>query len=64
VVALVPAAKVTTDAERFGCGDDSSYSSELLPDELCEQWTLGRCARLRERRLAVMRSWAAGRMCR
>jgi hypothetical protein len=56
VVALAQAAKVTTDAERFGCGDDSGYGGELVPDELCEQWALGRCARLRERRLAVVPS--------
>jgi transcriptional regulator with XRE-family HTH domain len=56
VVALVPAAKVTIDVERFGCGDDSGYGGELLPDELCEQWALGRRARLRERRLGVLRS--------
>ena len=37
-------------------GDDSAYGGELLPDEPYEQWALGPRARLRERRLAVLRS--------
>src|SRR5215207_2785371 len=56
VVELAPAAEVTTDVERFERGDDSAYGGELLPDERYEQWTLGPRARLRERRLAVLRS--------
>ena len=56
VVELAPAAEVTTDVERFERGDDSAYGGELLPDDPYEQWTLGPRARLRERRLAVMRS--------
>jgi DNA-binding SARP family transcriptional activator len=56
VVALAPAAEVTIDVERFERGDDSAYAGELLPDERYEQWTLGPRARLRERRLAVLRS--------
>ncbi len=56
MVELAPAAEVSTDVERFEDGDDSAYGGELLPDEPYEQWTLGPRARLRERRLAVMRS--------
>src|SRR4051794_26527822 len=56
VVALAPAAEVSVDVERFERGDDSAYGGELLPDEPYEQWTLGPRARLRERRLAVLRS--------
>ncbi len=56
VVALAPAAEVTTDVERFERGDESAYGGELLPDEPYEEWTLGPRARLRERRLAAMRS--------
>ena len=56
MVELAPAAEVTTDVERFEGGDDSAYGGELLPDEPYEQWTLGPRARLRERRLALMRS--------
>ena len=56
MVELAPAAEVITDVERFERGDDSAYGGELLPDEPYEQWTLGPRARLRERRLAVMRS--------
>ena len=56
VVELAPAAEVTTDVERFERGDDSAYGGELLPDEPYEEWTLGPRARLRERRLAVLRS--------
>jgi len=56
VVELAPAAEVTTDVERFERGDDSAFGGELLPDERYEQWTLGPRARLRERRLALMRS--------
>jgi DNA-binding SARP family transcriptional activator len=56
VVELAPEADVTTDVERFEAGDDSAYGGELLPDDLYEQWTLGPRARLRERRLALMRS--------
>ena len=56
VVELAPAAEVTTDVERFEAGDDSAYGGELLPDEPYEEWLLGPRARLRERRLAVMRS--------
>lgn len=59
VVELAPAAEVTTDVERFERGDDSAYGGELLPDERYEQWALDARARLRERRLALMRS--AGR---
>ena len=58
VVELAPAAEVTTDVERFERGDDSAYGGELLPDERYEQWTLGPRARLRERRLALLRSEA------
>ena len=56
VVELAPAAEVTTDVERFERGDDSAYGGDLLPDERYEQWTLGPRARLRERRLALLRS--------
>jgi DNA-binding SARP family transcriptional activator/tetratricopeptide (TPR) repeat protein len=56
VVELAPAAEVMTDVERFERGDESAYGGELLPDERYEQWTLGPRARLRERRLAAMRS--------
>src|SRR5215212_6891478 len=56
VVELAPAAEVTTDVERFERGDDSAYGGELLPDERYEQWALAGRARLRERRLALMRS--------
>ena len=56
VVELAPAAEVTVDVERFERGDDSAYGGELLPDELYEEWTLGPRARLRERRIALMRS--------
>jgi DNA-binding SARP family transcriptional activator len=56
LVELAPDAEVTTDVERFERGDDSAYGGELLPDEPYEQWALGPRARLRERRLAVMRS--------
>jgi len=56
VVELAPGAEVSTDVERFERGDDSAYGGELLPDEPYEQWALGPRARLRERRLAVMRS--------
>ena len=56
VVELAPAAGVTTDVERFEAGDDSAYGGELLPDEPYEEWLLAPRARLRERRLAVMRS--------
>ena len=56
VVELAPAAEVTTDVERFERGDDSAYGGELLPDERYAQWALEARARLRERRLALMRS--------
>jgi DNA-binding SARP family transcriptional activator len=56
IVELAPGADVTTDVERFERGDDSAYGGELLPDDRYEQWALGPRARLRERRLAVMRS--------
>jgi DNA-binding SARP family transcriptional activator len=56
VVELAPAAEVTTDVERFEHGDDSAYGGELLPDERYAQWALDARARLRERRLALMRS--------
>ena len=56
MVELAPAAEVSTDVERFERGDDSAYGGELLPDERYEEWTLGTRARLRERRLEVMRS--------
>ncbi|MFL5829980.1 MAG: AAA family ATPase, partial [Solirubrobacteraceae bacterium] len=53
---LAPDAEVIVDVERFEGGDDSAYGGELLPDEVYEEWTLGPRARLRERRLTVMRS--------
>jgi DNA-binding SARP family transcriptional activator/tetratricopeptide (TPR) repeat protein len=56
VVELAPATEVTTDVERFEAGDDSAYGGELLPDDAYEEWTLGPRARLRERRLGVMRA--------
>jgi DNA-binding SARP family transcriptional activator len=56
MVALAPAAEVTTDVERFEAGDDSAYGGELLPDDPYEEWLQGHRARLRERRLAVMRA--------
>src|SRR5437764_1040967 len=56
MVERAPDAEVTIDVERFEPGDDSAYGGELLPDQPYEQWTLGPRARLRERRLAVMRS--------
>jgi DNA-binding SARP family transcriptional activator/Tfp pilus assembly protein PilF len=55
-VELAPTAEVTTDVERFEGGDDSAYGGELLPDDAYEEWTLGRRARLRERRLSVLRA--------
>jgi DNA-binding SARP family transcriptional activator len=61
LVELAPDAEVITDVERFERGDDSAYGGELLPDEPYEQWTLAPRERLRERRLALMRSqgrWA------
>jgi DNA-binding SARP family transcriptional activator len=58
LVELAPAAEVTTDVERLERGDDTAYGGELLPDERYEQWTLGPRARLRERRLALLRSEA------
>src|SRR3954451_4054668 len=56
VVALAPAAEVRVDVERSERCADSAYGGERLPDEPYEQWTLGPRARLRERRLAVLRS--------
>jgi DNA-binding SARP family transcriptional activator/tetratricopeptide (TPR) repeat protein len=56
MVELAPAAEVTTDVERFEHGDDSAYGGDLLPDDAYEQWTQGPRARLRERRLAVLRA--------
>jgi DNA-binding SARP family transcriptional activator len=56
VVALAPDADVSTDVERFESGDDTAYVGDLLPDDPYEEWTLGPRARLRERRLEVMRS--------
>jgi DNA-binding SARP family transcriptional activator/tetratricopeptide (TPR) repeat protein len=56
VVALAPDAEVITDVERFERGDDTAYGGDLLPDDAYEQWTQGPRARLRERRLAVLRS--------
>jgi DNA-binding SARP family transcriptional activator/tetratricopeptide (TPR) repeat protein len=56
MVELAPAAEVVTDLERFEGGDDSAYGGELLPDDAYEEWTLGPRARLRERRLAVLRA--------
>ena len=56
VVALAPDADVFTDVERFESGDDTAYGGELLPDDRYEEWTLGPRARLRERRLALLRS--------
>ena len=56
IVELAPDAEVIVDVERFERGDDSAYGGELLPDEPYEQWTLGPRSRLRERRLAVLRS--------
>src|SRR4051794_32892136 len=56
MVELAPDAEVTTDVERFERGDDSAYGGELLPDDPYEDWTLASRARLRERRLALMRT--------
>jgi DNA-binding SARP family transcriptional activator len=56
LVELAPDAEVTTDVERFERGDDSAYGGELLPDEPYTQWTLDARARLRERRLDLMRA--------
>lgn len=56
VVELAPGADVTTDVERFERGDDSAYGGELLPDEPYTQWAIDARARLRDRRLAMMRS--------
>ena len=58
MVELAPAAQVTTDVDRFERGDDSAYGGDLLPEERYEHWTLGPRARLRERRLALLRSEA------
>ena len=55
-VELAPTAEVITDVERFEGGDDSAYGGELLPDDAYEEWTLGPRARLRERRLSVLRA--------
>src|SRR5829696_416405 len=62
VVELAPDARVATDVERFEAGDDAAYGGELLPDDPYEQWALAPRARLRERRLAMLRaegSWEA-----
>ncbi len=56
MVEFAPEAEVTTDVERFERGDDSAYGGELLPDDAYEQWTLAPRARLRERRLSVLRA--------
>src|SRR4051812_10260076 len=56
VVQLAPGADVTTAVERFERGDDSAYGGELLPDERYTQWAIDARARLRDRRLAMMRS--------
>src|SRR5919199_1786912 len=55
-VELAPTAEVSTDVERFERGDDSAYGGELLPDDAYEEWTLGPRARLRERRLSMLRA--------
>src|SRR4051794_12535751 len=55
-VELAPAAAVTTDVERFENGDDAAYGGELLPDDAYEAWALGPRARLRERRIVVLRA--------
>ena len=56
MVELAPDAEVTTDVERFEGGDDSAYGGELLPDEPYEPWALAARARLRERRLELLRA--------
>lgn len=56
MVELAPDAEVTTDVERFEQGDDSAYRGELLPDDPYEQWALDARARLRARRLELMRA--------
>ena len=56
VVALAPDADVITDVERFESGDDTAYGGDLLADDPYEEWTLGPRARLRDRRVALLRS--------
>jgi DNA-binding SARP family transcriptional activator/tetratricopeptide (TPR) repeat protein len=55
IVELAPDAAVTTDVERFERGDDSVYSGDLLPDDPYASWALAARARLRPRRLALLR---------
>src|SRR5829696_4753366 len=56
VVELAPDARVATDVGRFEAGDDTAYGGELLPGDPYEQWALAPRARLRERRLAMLRA--------
>jgi len=55
MVELAPDAEVTTDAERFERGDAAAYGGELLPDDPYASWALAARARLRQRRLDLLR---------
>jgi DNA-binding SARP family transcriptional activator len=55
MVELAPEAEVTTDVERFERGDDSAYGGDLLPDDHYAEWAAAVRARLRRRRLDLMR---------
>ena len=55
MVELAPDAEVTTDVERFERGDDSAYGGDLLPDDPYATWALATRARLRQRRLELVR---------
>ena len=51
-----PARRRDHQRRALEAGDDFGYGGALPPDELYEQWTLRPRARLRERRLALLRS--------
>src|SRR5829696_7558915 len=55
MVELAPDAEVTTDVERFERGDAAAYGGELLPDDPYASWALAARARLRQRRLDLLR---------
>jgi DNA-binding SARP family transcriptional activator len=55
MVELAPDSVVTTDVERFERGDDAAYGGDLLPDDPYASWALAARARLRRRRLELLR---------
>jgi DNA-binding SARP family transcriptional activator/predicted negative regulator of RcsB-dependent stress response len=59
MVELAPEDEVTTDVERFERGDDSAYGGDLLPDDRYAAWALAARARLRRRRLELLREHGA-----